>query len=65
MIKDGDPLFLISTSILKHFIHQDTTAVEFEITATMTGEMQMPDGSKIPATNKTYTMSAWSYGNRK
>ena len=36
----------------------NTTAVEFEITATMTGEMQMPDGSKIPATNKTYTMSA-------
>ena len=36
----------------------NTTAVEFEITATMTGEMQMPDGSKIPATNKTYTMNA-------
>ena len=36
----------------------NTTAVEFEITATMTGEMQMPDGSKIPATNKTHTMSA-------
>ena len=24
----------------------------------MTGEMKMPDGSKIPATNKTHTMSA-------
>ena len=36
----------------------NTTAIEFEITATMTGEMQMPDGSKIPATNKTHTMRA-------
>ena len=33
-------------------------AVEFKITATMTGEMPAPDGSKIPPTNKTYTMSA-------
>ena len=32
--------------------------MEFEITATMTGEMEIPDGPKIPATQKTYTMNA-------
>ena len=30
----------------------NTSAVEMQVTATMTGEMEMPDGSKIPATGK-------------
>ena len=29
-----------------------------QVTATMTGEMEMPDGSKIPPTGKTHTMRA-------
>ena len=36
----------------------NTSAVEMEVTATMTGEMEMPDGSKIPPTGKTHTMKA-------
>ena len=32
------------------------SAVEMQVTATMTGEMDMPDGSKIPPTGKTHTM---------
>ena len=27
-----------------------------QVTATMTGEMEMPDGSKIPASGKTHSM---------
>ncbi len=34
----------------------NTSAVEMQVTATMTGEMEMPDGSKIPATGKTHSM---------
>ena len=30
----------------------NTCVVEMEVTATMTGEMEMPDGSKLPATGK-------------
>ena len=36
----------------------NTGAVEMQVTATMTGEMEMPDGSKIPPTGKTHTMRA-------
>ena len=36
----------------------NTGAVEMQVTATMTGEMGMPDGSKIPPTGKTHTMRA-------
>ncbi len=36
----------------------NTSAVEMQVTATMTGEMEMPDGSKIPPTGKTHTMKA-------
>ena len=32
------------------------SGVEMQVTATMTGEMEMPDGSKIPPTGKTHTM---------
>ena len=31
----------------------NTGAVEMQVTATMTGEMEMPDGSKIPPTGKS------------
>ena len=31
----------------------NSSAVEMQVTATMTGEMEMPDGSKIPPTGKT------------
>ena len=31
--------------------------MEVEITCTMTGEMPMPDGSKVPPTGKTHTFS--------
>ena len=34
----------------------NTCVVEMEVTATMTGEMEMPDGSKVPPTGKTHTM---------
>ena len=34
----------------------NTCAVEMKITATMTGEMEMPDGTKIEPTGKTHTM---------
>ena len=30
--------------------------VEMEVSATMTGEMEMPDGSKVPPTGKIHTM---------
>ena len=33
----------------------NSTVVEMEVTATMTGEMPMPDGSKIQPTGKTHT----------
>ena len=33
----------------------NTCVVEMEVTATMTGEMEMPDGSKVPPTGKTHT----------
>ena len=33
----------------------NTTVVEMEVTATMTGEMPMPDGSSIPPSGKTHT----------
>ena len=36
----------------------NTGAVEMQVTATMTGEMEMPDGSKISPTGKTHTMRA-------
>ena len=36
----------------------NTSAFEMQVTATMTGEMEMPDGSKIPPTGKTHTMRA-------
>ena len=36
----------------------NTCAVEMQVTATMSGEMEMPDGSKIPPTGKTHTMRA-------
>ena len=31
----------------------NASAVEMQVTATMTGEMEMPDGSKIPPTGKS------------
>ena len=34
----------------------NTCVVEKEVTATMTGEMEMPDGSKVPPTGKTHTL---------
>ena len=34
----------------------NTCVVEMEVTATMSGEMEMPDGSKVPPTGKTHTM---------
>ena len=36
----------------------NSTVVELEITGTMTGEMETPDGSKIPPTGKTHTFIA-------
>ena len=36
------------------------SAVEMQVTATMMGEMEMPDGSKIPPTGKTHTMKGCS-----
>ena len=36
----------------------NTTVVEMEVTATMTGEMPMPDGSSIPPSGKTHTFKA-------
>ena len=35
----------------------NSTVMEVEITCTMTGEMPMPDGSKVPPTGKTHTFS--------
>ena len=37
---------------------ENSCAVEMQVTATMTGEMEMPDGTKIPPTGKTHTMRA-------
>ena len=36
----------------------NSTVVEMEVTATMTGEMPMPDGSSIPPSGKTHTFKA-------
>ena len=36
----------------------NSTVVEMEVTATMTGEMPMPDGSSIPPSGKTNTFKA-------
>ena len=48
----------------------NSTVVEMEITATMTGEMSMPDGSSIPPSGKTHTFKAcmiveWNNGQIK
>ena len=41
----------------------NSTVVEMEVTATMTGEMPMPDGSSIPPSGKTHTFASL-YDNR-
>ena len=48
----------------------NSTVVEMEVTATMTGEMPMPDGSSIPQSGKTHTFKAcmiknWNNGQIK
>ena len=48
----------------------NTTVVEMEVTATMTGKMPMPDGSSIPPSGKTHTFKAcmiidWNNGQIK
>ena len=48
----------------------NSTVVEMEITATMTGEMSMPDGSSIPPSGKKHTFEAcmivdWNNGQIK
>ena len=48
----------------------NSTVVEMEVTATMTGEMPMPDGSSIPPSGKTHTFKVcmiidWNNGQIK
>ena len=48
----------------------NSAVVEMEVTATMTGEMPMPDGSSIPPSGKTHTFKTcmiidWNNGQIK